>query len=264
MSAERHTPSDEPHFLVRTLAADFADGRALKPHAHTWGQLIYASAGLVSVWTEHGSWVLPPQWALWAPSGVAHAMRFTGPTSLRTLYLRPGLADWPPRSGVVTVSALLRELILRAVEIGMLDERDRRHVAIAELIAHEFRSSTTRAFDLPLPRSPGLRRVADYLMQRPAHDTGHAALSKRFGIGVRTLERGFVAETGLSLGYWRRQARLLHAMRCLAAGASVKNAAIEAGYQSPSAFVAAFRDVFESTPGQYFSSGLQATSTSPF
>ena len=45
---------------------------------------------------------------------------------------------------------------------------------------------------------------------------------------------------------------LLRALRSLGAGASVKNAAIEAGYQSPSAFVAAFRSIFGTTPGRYF------------
>ena len=252
MSGKRRTAADEKHFLVRTLAADFGDGRALQPHAHAWGQLIYASAGLIYVWTEQGSWVVPPHWALWAPGGVSHAMRFTGRTSLRTLYLRPGLGQSPSRSGVVSVSPLLRELILRAIEVGMLDDRDRTHAAMADLIVHEFSIRATPALDLPLPQSEPLRRVADYVAGDPAGDTSHEALAERFGIGVRTLERRFIAETGLSLGRWRRQAILLRALRSLGAGASVKNAAIEAGYQSPSAFVAAFRSIFGTTPGRYF------------
>jgi AraC-like DNA-binding protein len=257
MSQKRRlTTGDEPHFLVRTLAADFADGRALQPHAHPWGQLIFASAGLMHVWTEQGSWVVPPHWALWAPSGVAHAMRFIGATSLRTLYFRPGLGEWPSKSGVVSVSPLLRELILRAIEIGMLDDRDRTHVTMSELIGHEFRARPTPALDLPLPRSERLRQIAEYVAQDPAGDTSHQALSERFGIGVRTLERGFASETGLSLGRWRRQASLLRALRSLGAGVSVKNAATEVGYQSPSAFVAAFRGVFGTTPGRYFAKGL--------
>jgi quercetin dioxygenase-like cupin family protein len=78
MSRKRHTAADEPHFLVRTLATEFSDGRVLAPHAHSWGQLIYAASGVLSVWTEQGSWVAPPHWAVWAPAGVGHAMRFTG------------------------------------------------------------------------------------------------------------------------------------------------------------------------------------------
>src|SRR6186713_23108 len=115
MSRKRHTAADEPHFLVRTVAADFADGDVVAPHAHPWGQLIYAAIGVVTVRTEHGVWVVPPHWAIWAPAGVEHGLRFTGAASLRTLYLRPDIASVAPRSTVVTVSPLLRELILRAV-----------------------------------------------------------------------------------------------------------------------------------------------------
>src|SRR5262245_43203985 len=100
MSRTRHTPEDEPHFLIRTLAADFRDGDTIAPHAHTWGQLIYAVAGVLTVTTERGSWVVPPHWAVWAPAGVQHGMRFTGAASLRTLYVRPDVMCPAPHSAV--------------------------------------------------------------------------------------------------------------------------------------------------------------------
>jgi AraC-like DNA-binding protein len=255
MSRKRQTVADEPHFLVRTLAADFADGAVVAPHAHAWGQLIYAATGVVTVWTEHGTWVVPPHWAIWAPGGVEHGLRFTGAASLRTLYLRPDIPGLAPRSTVITVSPLLRELLLRAVDERMLDERDRTHLALAHLIVHECSPAATPPLDLPLPCSARLRKVAEHLASRPSDPATHAALARRFGIGVRTLERAFVTETGLSLGQWRRHARFMEALRQLGAGASVKHAAIEAGYRTPSAFVAAFRSSFKTTPGHYFRQG---------
>jgi AraC-like DNA-binding protein len=258
MSRKRLAPDDEPYLIVRTLAAEFGDRQALPPHAHPWGQLIYAVAGVLSVWTEQGSWVAPPHWAVWAPAGISHAMRFTGGASLRTLYLRPGLGNLSPDSAVIAVSPLLRELILRTVEIGMLDQREPADVAIADLILHELRTCPVPALDLPRPKDSLLRRVAAHLEQTPADRSGHAALARRFGVGARTLERGFATETGLSLGNWRRQARFLCALRLLGAGEPVKRAAIEAGYQTPSAFIAAFRAAFGTTPGRYFDLGRSA------
>lgn len=252
MSRKRHTTADEGYFLVRTLAADFADGDVILPHAHEWGQLIYAATGVVTVWTAHGTWVVPPHWAIWAPAGVEHGLRFTGMASLRTLYLRQDIAGLAPRSTVVTVSPLLRELILRAVDERMLDSRDPTHRALVHLILHECTPAPTPPFDLPLPRSARLRQVADYLAGRSSYRLSHAAIARRFAIGVRTLERGFIDETGLSLGQWRRNARFMDALRQLGAGASVKHAATEAGYRTPSAFVAAFRASFKTTPGSYF------------
>jgi AraC-like DNA-binding protein len=259
MSRKRHTPGDELHFLVRTVAASFPNGHELPAHSHPWGQLIYVESGVMSVWTEQGSWVAPPHWGVWAPAGVAHALRITGTASLCTLYLRPGLQSLGATSGVVTVSALLRELIFRAVEIGMLDDREPSHAAMADLIVHELGSHATAALDLPLPQSARLRRIAEHVAQNPGERTRQIALARRFGVGTRTLERGFLAETGLSFGRWRRQARFLHALRCLGGGAPVKHAALESGYQSPSAFIAAFRAALHTTPGHYLVSREEGT-----
>ena len=252
MSEKRHTAADEPHFLIRTLAAEFPNGRKLEPHSHPWGQLIYAMSGVMSVWTTEGSWVAPPHWAVWAPAGVRHSIHFTGATSLRTLYFRPGLQELAPSSSVIAVSPLLRELIHSAVAIGFLDDREPLHSAMTELIANELRAHPAAALDLRWPQSASLRRVAEHLSKAPGDRADHAGLAKRFGVGARTIERGFAAETGLTLGQWRRQARFLHALRRLGVGSAVKEAAVEAGYRSPSAFIGAFRAAFGSTPGRYF------------
>jgi AraC-like DNA-binding protein len=137
----------------------------------------------------------------------------------------------------------------------MLDDRLPLHGAIADLIVHELRTHATPTLDLPLPKDERLRRVAAHLAHARNDDSGHAALARRFGVGVRTLERGFVDQTGLSLGRWRRQARFLSALRLLGTGAPVKQAAMEAGYQSASAFIAAFRAAFNTTPARYFAAG---------
>jgi AraC-like DNA-binding protein len=252
MSRIRHAPDDEPYFLVRTMAAEFNDSDVIPPHTHAWGQLIYAVSGVITVTTERGTWVVPPQWAVWAPSGISHGLRFTGAASLRTLYVRHDVLCPAPHSAIVTVSPLLRELILRAVELGMLDARERTHNALVELIASECATCPASPLDLPLPRHEALRRVAQYLLDRPHDRLSQAALARRFGIGVRTLERGFLAETGLALGQWRRHARLMHALRRLGSGASVKSVTAEAGYRAPSAFIAAFRASMDATPGRYF------------
>jgi hypothetical protein len=161
VSRRRQTPADEEHYLIRSLAAVGTAGRSIRRHSHAWHQLIYASRGVMTVWTERGSWIAPPDWAIWAPAGAAHAIRFTGTTDIRTLYLRPELRALPERCGVVRVSALLRELTLRTVELGMLDRREPIHTAMAELIIHELCASDTPPLELPMPEDPQLRQLAE-------------------------------------------------------------------------------------------------------
>jgi AraC-like DNA-binding protein len=75
------------------------------------------------------------------------------------------------------------------------------------------------------------------------------------------LERIFQKETGLTFGKWWQQLRLLHALRLLAGGRAVTSVALDVGYDSPSAFIAAFRRYFGATPARYFENGGYKNST---
>lgn len=245
--------ADEPFLLVRSLASNHPSGDSLGRHAHGWHQLIYASAGVLTVWTERGSWIVPPLWAVWVPAGIAHSIRFTGESALRTLYLEPEWAEGLAQDCcAVTIPPLLRELILEAARIGMLDRREPVEAALATLLLEALRGSRPPPFDLPLPTSPQLRLAADRIGRGESAAT--AALARAVGLGKRTFERRFLAETGMSPALWCRHALLLGAVERLAGGASVKAVAGAAGYASPSAFVAAFRKRFGVTPSRYSSS----------
>lgn len=251
MSRKRRTAADEPFLVVRSSASDLRPGEVIEDHAHGWHQLIHAASGVLMVWTERGSWVVPSSWAVWVPAGVRHRIRAARHMAFRTIYVTPEAAPALPRDcTAITVSPLLRELVLRTVDIGMLDRRDAVESALAILLLDEIHRSPAPPFGLPEPRSDATRRAVERLFADGS--IGTATLARDAGLSPRTLERRFLAETGMSLGRWRRRGALLAAVERLAAGDSVKQAAGAAGYATPSAFVAAFRAVFGETPGRYF------------
>jgi AraC-like DNA-binding protein len=247
--APRFTAADEPFLIVRSSASDVGAGGTIGDHRHDWHQLAYVAAGLVAVDTPCGSWLAPPSWAVWLPVGVAHRLRFVIRSSLRTLYLRPGGAgSLPEDCCALAVSPLLRELILRTVAQGMLDEREAGAAAMAALIRAELSDSGRPPLTLPQPVRGPVRLAADLLAQgQPL-----AIVARAVGLGARTLERRFRAETGLTLGRWEQQRRLLASLEAIATGQSLKAAAAEAGFASTSAYVAAFGRLFGTTPGRYF------------
>jgi len=53
----------------------------------------------------------------------------------------------------------------------------------------------------------------------------------------------------MTFGLWRQKARLLESVRLLAEGGTVTAAAIDSGYSSVSAYIAAFKQTFGCTPG---------------
>jgi AraC-like DNA-binding protein len=93
------------------------------------------------------------------------------------------------------------------------------------------------------------------LLTDPSHRRTLAQLSKTAGASKRTVERLFQKEVGMTFGKWRQQLRLLQAVRLLAEGAKVTQAALEAGYSSPSAFISGFRKALGTTPSLYLSGG---------
>jgi AraC-like DNA-binding protein len=252
MLRKRRSVDDEPFFLIRTGGSDAPAGtRSPRPEHASWHQLICVSAGLLAVDTDRGSWLAPPSWAVWAPAGAAYMLRFIASSSLRQLYIRPDPAlDLPTSPCALAVSPLLRELMLRTVELGMLDARDRVEASIAALILAELGRAGPPPFALPQPVSAMTRQAAQLLASDTADSL--AAVARTVGLGVRTLERRFQVETGLTPGRWRQQRKLMASLELIASGERVKTAAARAGFGSASAYVAAFRKLFGATPARYF------------
>jgi len=252
--------------LVRTLAVGYASGTVLEHHSHDWAQLVYASGGVMSVHTAEGAWVVPSHRAVWIPAGIGHSIAMSGQVSMRTLYIVPELvATLPRRCGVVAVSPLLRELILHSVAQGPLRSDVPEHRRLVEFLLDHLRVLPAVALELPMPRDARALRVAMRLRDDPGCTVPVDTLAREAGASRRTLERMFQSETGMPFGRWRQQARLLHALRLLARGEPVTSTALEVGYESPSAFIAAFAAVLGTTPGRYYrahsaeKAGLAAT-----
>lgn len=242
---------------IITQARDYAAGHMIPLHFHDRNQLVFASRGVMTVRTGNGVWVVPTHRAVWIPEKIPHAITMSGNVAMRTLYMRPRLADSLPRQCcVVSVSPLLKELILYACACGSLVRRVPAQNHLIDVILDQLRVIEVAPLQVPLPDDPRAQRVAEMLLAGPSDPRSLTQLSRANGASRRTMERLFVDSTGITLGKWRQQLRLIHAMRLLGGGAKVTHAALEAGYSTPSAFIAAFRKTLGSTPTQYFKQPL--------
>jgi AraC-like DNA-binding protein len=238
--------------IVRSLAVTYRDGHQLEHHSHTWGQLIYAGSGTMRVSTETATWLVPPTRAIWAPARVTHAIRMRGTTAMRTLYIAPSVsADVTGDCRALEVSPLLRELVLHIVARGALHEDCDADQRLCGVLIDLLAASRATPLGLPLPRDRRARVVAERLLTDPSEHVPLVELARAASMSLRTLQRRFALETGMSVEAWRMRARLQHGLAFLANGASVTTAAIEAGYATPSAFIAAFKQCFGDTPKRY-------------
>ena len=224
-------------------------------HAHDDHQLAWAASGVLTVLTgevEGSTWVLPPTRALWIPAGLRHETASDGRATMRSLYIRPALSpvSWTDPTPVAA-SPLLAELI------GYLGEPDLAagHRAHAEaLLADLLTPVPVTTIGVRLPAAVTARRVAQALRADPADRRTLREWGREVGASERTLARAFVAEAGVPFGRWRTLMRLQAALSMLAAGEPVSRVAGRVGYDTPSAFVAAFRRETGQTPGSFFRS----------
>ncbi|APY85304.1 AraC family transcriptional regulator [Streptomyces alfalfae] len=240
----RHTPE------APTDTRSLAPGESIDAHRHDNHQIIYAGSGVVAVTTDAGTWFAPGTRAIWVPAGCVHAHRAHGHLALHLLGLpadaNPLGLDAP---AVLTVSPLLRELILACTRAPHEDTPERRR--LRAVLLDQLRVSPQQPVQLPTPKDPRLAAVCGQLHRDPADPRGLAELAATAGAGERTLSRLFRRELGMTFPQWRTQLRLYHALRMLADGVAVTTVAHRCGWASASAFIDVFRRSLGYTPGAH-------------
>jgi AraC-like DNA-binding protein len=151
---------------------------------------------------------------------------------------------------VLSVTPLLRELILRIVSMQAIDSRVPLQRRLWDVLLDEMNHAHIAPLLLPLPADSRALTIAQHILECPGADESCSQLARRSGASRRTLERLFQSETGLSFGLWRQKARLLESLRLLSEGKSVTDAALDSGYAGVSAYIAAFKKTFGCTPGR--------------
>jgi AraC-like DNA-binding protein len=219
-------------------------------HTHDDHQLAWAANGVLTVLTEGATWVLPPTRALWIPAGLPHETGAASVATMRSVYIPVDLApvNWTMPTPVAA-SPLLAELI-GYLGNGSLTARRRAHAEA--LLADLLEPVPLAAMDVPFPAGPLTGPIANALRDDLADQRTLADWGREVGASERTLARAFAAETRMPFGRWRTLLRLQAALPLLARGEPVARVAHRVGYQTPSAFVAAFRRETGLTPAAYF------------
>lgn len=247
VSKNRQAPLDGSVW-VRTSPITFLHDRADPEHAHVWHQLTFAIRGQLEVVVAGTRHLVPADRAVWIPSGALHAELVRAPVSIRSLYISPRAGA--PIDGLRTISVtpLLRALIEHISRLGALDRRKPKQARLVGVLLDQLAEAKDVSLALPSPKDARALKFAELVTRSPAATDSLSALARKAGASVRTLERCFLLETGLSLGAWRRRMRLFHALRLLETGASVTATALDVGYGSTSAFSHAFAQQFGRSP----------------
>lgn len=233
---------------VKGYSADYHKGETVEPHLHEEMQIVHARSGVMRVVSGSLVWIIPPGRALWVPCGVLHEIHCLTAVKTRTVYLSGTWPGTPECCEVWQVSPLMREIIIR-----FADEPDSAFSGpMATILAGEIDRLDVVPINLMKATSPQLVQVQDGLLANPADSRTLADWAQAANLSPRTMMRRLNQETGITFREWRRQIRMLKAVERLAEGLSVTEVAFDVGYETTSAFIAAFRQTMGRTPARYF------------
>ncbi|RWD66616.1 MAG: helix-turn-helix transcriptional regulator [Mesorhizobium sp.] len=237
-----------PAIAVRV---DVSSTKAEVPdHWHRKGQLVFALGGGVTCRVQRGLWMVPPHCGVWIPGSMEHSNIATANARIFFVYIEPGAAELPERCCTLSISPLLRELI---IEMSDCAPDDARCGFLGKILLAELPCMPVQQLHLPVSSEPRLRRIAEALAEDPADRSTLSEWANRLALSESSLARLVVKETGLTFGRWRQQLHLIVALRELSSGASVQRVSGDLGYESVTAFITMFKKALGKPPAKYLS-----------
>jgi len=221
-------------------------------HAHPVGQLISAVRGSMYVGTADRVPLLSPSMALWIPPDAPHWMRTSANNEM--LYLDVNRAESAVLGStcrVVRVTPLLRSLMIATLPVEPAARTSAHATALHRLLRWELRGAQDVPLSIVLPVDKRIRSYARAAFEDPAVIGSVEEWLADVAASRKTIERLFMAETGMPPSHWLRRARILHAIARLAEGSKISAIASDLGYESPSAFTYAFRRIVGASPSTF-------------
>ena len=250
---------DRPRYLGETIKPE--SGESYDWHTHDFGQLISAASGSMYVGTPDRVLLLSPAMAIWIPPDTEHWMRYGANNVMLYVDVNRDEAD---RLGgdcrVVAMTPLLGALFSAAMPEGTRARGATHNEALHTLLRHELLAARDVPLSLVLPKDERIRGVAENALDDPGSIRSVEAWLSEVPASRKTIERLFIAETGMPPSRWVRHVRILHAVSLLANGQSVTSVAFDMGYESSSAFSYMFRQTLGVSPSKFLENRAVAPS----
>jgi AraC-like DNA-binding protein len=228
----------------------------LTTHVFPRHYLLYATDGLMQLEAGGRCWTLPPARAAWIAADQPVNVRITRRITSCSVMFSPGEFAAPANPlRVFDMTPLLREVILELRPYGPdrtdLPPHARQLFDVAASLAERLSATPSSAW-MPSVRSDVLRRALALTKDNLTTAQCFDAIARDVGATPRTLARRFADELGMTWRQAQRRLRMVHAVEHLSDNtATITEVAFATGYNSLSAFNAAFRDFTGQTPSDY-------------
>ncbi len=188
--------------------------------------------------------------ALWIPVGVRHEFTVAANSVTMPLFFEAAnTATTLTEPTLVTVDRDLQTLMLAYTVSWNTIIKPTPNLARQILALIE--ESPVLSAVLPMPSGEPARTIAEALRFNPGDIRSVEKLAESVHTSVRTVERMFQAETGMTLRQWRIRNRMEAAAILLRSNASPGAVAHRVGYTNANAFRRVFKSHFGISPAEY-------------
>ncbi|MBW3519117.1 AraC family transcriptional regulator [Flavobacterium sp. NKUCC04_CG] len=225
-------------------------------HQHKMGQLIYVQSGFQYLYTRERSYLLPQNHCVWIPSNCYH--HSTSPKEnvfLRTIFFVVNdPRDFYKEIQVFPAPTVLKEMILFTERYSRIETSDEIENAFLRglFLSLPDMVESTIPLSIPITQEVKLRELLIYLFEHLDQTINFRKLAIEYGFSLRTLERNFQEELGLTPTSYLQMIRMIKAMELLTDGhKQIGEVAFQVGYNSLPTFSKTFKAVFGQSPKSY-------------
>lgn len=223
-------------------------------HIHHRAQLTFVEEGYQYFHIDHKIYLVPQHHVIWVPSGKAHKITSEAKTVNLMVFLFKSVfeEEFYQNIHVFAVPAVLREMLLYASKWNKSlmenDEQDIFFKAILKSLPNFCKESN--GLEIPVPTDARLIPVCNEINANFKYNLDIDSLAEKAQMSVRSLQRIFKNETGITLQKYLQLTRILKSIELIDSQQyTLSEIAYKIGYQSLSAFTSSYFTVMKAKPG---------------
>ncbi|CAM3070960.1 MULTISPECIES: helix-turn-helix transcriptional regulator [Vibrio] len=246
----------EKQFITKTTA--MSSGYVDDFHTHSWHQIIFPIEGLLQSDIGGKCVVVPHNGMLYIPANTVHKSIAITDTQFLAIYLNPDkFIQYGAQPKSCFVSPFIKELILVLFDNGTRAQSESNITHLLMVLQDQIALASCYEIPLLIPTDKRLLSIFVQLKQQPDLSFTLRDWATKVGASERTLSRLCAKEFAQSFAMWRRNIRLVLSLQLLSSNKSIQEIAIELGYASDSAYIYAFKKMFNQTPSKYRTDSLE-------
>lgn len=225
-------------------------------HKHSKAQLIYVESGFQYLTVNEKIYLLPQKHAAWIPPNALHKTNsHSEKIKLMVIFFDVSKTDlFYHEASIFSVSPVLKEMIKYAEKWSRNIKENTDENVFLKALYNELPSFVADAIPLhiSLPDDKRLTAAVKYLNNNYTKDIKMEELSEIAGLSLRSIERIFKKETGLTLSKYQQMLRIIKSLELLSANKwTISEIAYKVGYKSLQAYTNSFRSVMQYRPSDF-------------